>query len=58
VARIVPVRSAGGLPQLLAEGAATPPEEEGDLLDIAAVEPVPGAPLPSQVLAEMRAYER
>ena len=58
VARIVPVRPAGGLAQLLAEGAATPPEEEGDLLDIPAVEPVPGAPLPSQVLAEMRADER
>lgn len=41
--------------QLLAEGAAPPPEEESDLLDIWAVEPVPGAPLPSQVLAEVRA---
>lgn len=58
VARIVPVRPAGGLAQLLAEGAAIPPEEEGDLLDIPAVEPVPGAPLPSEVLAEMRADER
>jgi prevent-host-death family protein len=58
VARIVPIRPVGGLAQLLAEGAATPPEEEGDLLDIPAVEPVPGAPLPSQVLAEIRADER
>jgi prevent-host-death family protein len=58
VARIVPIRSGGGLAQLLAEGAATPPEEEGDLLDIPPVEPLPGAPLPSQVLAEMRADER
>ena len=58
VARIVPVRPAGGLAQLLAEGAATPPEEEGDLLDIPALEPVPEAPLPSQVLAEIRADER
>jgi len=44
--------------QLLAEGAATPPEEEGDLLDIPAVERVTGAPLPSQVLAKIRADER
>jgi prevent-host-death family protein len=58
VARIVPVRPSGGLAQLLAEGAATGPEEEGDLLDIPAVEPAPGAPLPSQVLAELRADER
>ena len=58
VARIVPVRPAGGLAQLLAEGAATGPEEEGDLLDIPAVEPAPGAPLPSEVLAELRADER
>ena len=58
VARIVPVHAAGGLAQLLAEGAATGPEEEGDLLDIPAVEPVPGVPLPSQVLAELRADDR
>jgi prevent-host-death family protein len=58
VARIVPIRPAGGLAQLLAEGAATAPEEPGDLLDVPAVEPVPGAPLPSEVLADMRADER
>ena len=58
VARLVAVRPAGGLAQLLAEGAATPPEEEGDLLDIPAVERVTGAPLPSQVLAKIRADER
>ena len=58
VARLVPVRPAGGLVQLLAEGSATGPDDDGDLLDIPAVEPVPGAPLPSQVLAEIRADER
>jgi len=58
IARIVPVRPAGGLAQLVAEGLATPPEEDGDLLDIPPVAPVPGAPLPSQVLAELRADER
>jgi prevent-host-death family protein len=58
IARIVPVRPEGGLAQLLAEGAATPPEEEGDLLEIPPIAPTPGVPLPSQVLAELRADER
>ena len=58
VARIVPIRPAGGLAQLLAEGAASGPADEGDLLDIAPVKRVRGVPLPSQVLAEMRADER
>jgi prevent-host-death family protein len=58
VARIVPVHPLGGLAQLLAEGTATPPEEEGDLLDIPAVELTPGVPLPSEVLANMRSDER
>jgi prevent-host-death family protein len=58
VARIVPVARQGGLAQLLAEGAAIPPEEDADLLDIPPVDPADRAPLPSQVLAEMRADER
>ena len=47
-----------GLVQLLAEGAATPPEEEGDLLGVPSAEPVPGARLPSEVLSELREEER
>jgi prevent-host-death family protein len=58
IARIVPVRPAGGLAQLLAEGTANPPEEDGDLLDIPPIAPAPGVPLPSQVLAQLRADER
>lgn len=58
VARIVPAGQQTGLAQLLAEGAATPPEDEGDLLDIPPVDPLAGAPLPSDVLADQRADER
>jgi prevent-host-death family protein len=58
VARIVPAGRQSGLAQLVAEGAATPPEEEGDLLDIPPADPVPGARLPSDVLADLRADER
>jgi prevent-host-death family protein len=58
VARIVPAGREAGLARLLAEGAATPPEEEGDLLDIPPAEPLPGAQPPSEVLADLRADER
>ncbi|MGH7868322.1 MAG: DUF6922 domain-containing protein [Candidatus Dormibacteraceae bacterium] len=58
VARIVSVDHQSGMARLLAEGLATPPEKDGDLLDIPAVQPLPGAPSPSQVLARMRADER
>lgn len=58
VARIVPIGAQAGLAQLLAEGGATEPEDEGDLLDIPAVTPPAGAPPPSGVLAEIRADER
>jgi prevent-host-death family protein len=58
VARIVPVREEGGLRRLLREGLATPPEDEGDLLDVEPVEPAPGAPTPSEVLSSLRADER
>jgi prevent-host-death family protein len=58
VARIVPIHPSGGMAQLIAQGLARPPTEEGDLLDIEPLEPVPGVPLPSEVLAAMRADER
>ena len=58
VARIVPAGRGTGLAQLVAEGAASAPEEEGDLLDIPPLQPVGGVALPSQVLAELRADER
>ena len=56
VARIVPLRAASVLDQLIAEGRATP--AEGDLLDF---EPPPRGgdePLLSEVLSELRADER
>jgi prevent-host-death family protein len=58
VARIVPIAAEGGLARLLAEGAARAPEDGVDLLDIPPAEPIAGAPLPSQVLAALRADER
>jgi prevent-host-death family protein len=56
VARIVPLRAAGALSQLVAEGGAT--EAIGDLLDIEPLELVAGARPLSEILAEMRADER
>ena len=56
IARIVPVRPSGGYEKLLAEGRIRP--AEGDLLDIRPLKARPGAPLPSQVLEEMRRDER
>ena len=60
VARIVPIH-AGPLDQLIAEGRATAargrPPDVMDELGLP-LPPEPGAPLPSAVLAEMRADER
>jgi hypothetical protein len=44
--------------QLIAEGRAWAPEVRGDLLDVPPAERIPGAPLPSDVLAAMREEER
>jgi prevent-host-death family protein len=60
VARMVPVR-AGQLEQLVAEGRSTEPRS--DLLDLVETMGLPypaepGARLPSEVLAELRADER
>jgi len=57
-ARIVGGGRQASLARLLAENAATPPEEDGDLLDIPPTEPVPGTRLPSDVLTDLRADER
>lgn len=58
IARLVPASEDSGLAQLIAQGEITGPEDEGDLLDIEPVQPVPGVPLPSEVLAALRADER
>lgn len=58
VARLVPAQNPRTLDRLVAEGLAIPPEAEGDLLDFEPLEPTPGRPLPSEVLAELRADER
>jgi prevent-host-death family protein len=57
VARLVPVGVESGLARLVAEGLATPPQDEGDLLDIPAVEMPAGLPSASQVLDRLRADE-
>lgn len=57
VALLAPLPRGGTLARLIAEGRVIPPK--GDLLDLDA--PIParvGLPLPSQILAEMRAHER
>lgn len=57
VARIVPAPAATGYAALLAEGRITP--ATGDLLKMGPpLPPQPGVPLPSEVLAELRADER
>ncbi len=62
VARMVPVRPQGGMAHLIAAGLAIPPAEEGDLLDLLdelpCIQPKPGVPLPSRVLADLRSDER
>jgi prevent-host-death family protein len=56
VARIVPLRYESVLDQMIAEGRATP--AKGDLLDLEPLPPIPGKPLLSEILAEMRRDER
>jgi prevent-host-death family protein len=57
VARIVPLRAASVLDQLVAEGRATAPD--GDLLAIAPLRPRPDQPALTALLAEERAsYDR
>ncbi|MGH7911618.1 MAG: type II toxin-antitoxin system Phd/YefM family antitoxin [Candidatus Dormibacteraceae bacterium] len=58
VARLVPALRHRTLGQLVEEGLAVAPEDGGDLLDFEPLPPTPGVPLPSQILAEMRADER
>lgn len=57
VALLVPVSNKDGLEGLLASGRLAP--AAGDLLQLGEpLAPVPGAPLPSDVLVEIRADER
>lgn len=56
VARIVPLRNAGSYEQLLAEGRITP--ARGNILDHLPLPPIPGRPLGSEALADLRADER
>ena len=57
VALLVPVPSGDHIEALLANGRLAP--ALGDLLELGEpVEPAPGAPLPSEALAEARADER
>lgn len=57
VARLVPIPQESAWDRLVAEGRIIP--GGGNLLDVIdPVEPEPGAPLPSEVLEEMRADER
>ncbi len=56
VARIVPLRGGSVLDQMIAEGRAT--GTRGDLLDLKPLAPIAGKPLLSEILAEMRNYER
>jgi prevent-host-death family protein len=57
VARLVPPAPAEGIERLRAQGRIR--EAEGDLLKLGPrIPPRPGVPLPSQVLAELRADER
>lgn len=56
VARIVPLSHASQYERLVAEGKITP--ARGSLLDHRPLPPVPGRPLGSEALAELRADER
>ncbi len=57
VARLVPAE-ADQWEQLRALGLVEPAEQPGEPLDIEPLEPVPGVPLPSEVLRQLRADER
>lgn len=56
VARIVPLRFGSTVDQLIAEGRMTPPA--GKVREYAPLPPVPGRPLLSEALAELRRDER
>lgn len=58
IARLVPIpEQESSFERLVAEGRITP--AHGDLLDLGPpLEPKPGVPLPSEVLARLRADER
>ena len=57
IALIVPLPKSGTLNRLIAEGKARP--GQGNLADLPSPRrPTPGKPLPSEILAQMRAEER
>ena len=56
VALLVPIPQLGPAERLIAEGRMT--RGTGDLLDLEPLEPLPGIPLPSEVLRRMREDER
>jgi prevent-host-death family protein len=56
VARIVPLRHASAAEQLIAEGRMTP--ASGNRSNLPPLPPVPGRPLLSEALADLRADER
>jgi prevent-host-death family protein len=56
VARMVPLRHASAYDRLVAEGKITP--AHGSVLDHRPLPPLPGRPLGSEALAELRADER
>ncbi|MDX6683268.1 MAG: hypothetical protein QOG94_3307 [Solirubrobacteraceae bacterium] len=57
VALLVPVPPTGTAERLIASGRMV--AGEGDLLDLGEpLKPLPGRPLPSEVLSELRAHER
>ncbi len=57
IARLVPVPEESTIERLRASGRLKP--AQGDLMDVVdPVEPVPGVPLPSEILEQMRADER
>jgi prevent-host-death family protein len=56
VALLVPVPRTSTAERLIAEGRMT--RGTGDVLDIEPLKPLPGVPLPSEVLRQMREHER
>ena len=59
VALLTPIPKEGVLDRMIAEGRATPATaSRRDFLDLPPIEPKPGIPLPSEILAKMREDER
>lgn len=58
VMRLVPAIPQEGLERLIADGLIDLPVEEGSPLDIEPTPPASGVPLPSAILAALRANER